>query len=235
MRDLTVILAYYENPTMLEHQLGNLLAMAPDIHEHLTLIVVDDGSPTAPALPVMEMQQMPFKTKLFRMDVDIPWNQDACRNLGVKHAKTDWLLLTDMDHVPPEKTLRTIMTAKLKPDTFYSLERVSAPDLTSYKPHPNSYIINRTIYRLAGGYDERWAGVYGTDGAFRTRINAIANWKLFPAPLIRFGRETIPDASTTKYERRSDENALLKDQIGAKIRAEGGPPITGRFSWTQQL
>jgi hypothetical protein len=39
------------------------------------------------------------------MREDIAWNQDACRNLAVSLARTEWVLLTDMDHVPTEALL----------------------------------------------------------------------------------------------------------------------------------
>jgi hypothetical protein len=55
-----------------------------------------------------------FAFSLYRMGVDVPWNMDACRNLAASQAKTDWLLLTDIDHLVPEKTWRKI-TAALDP------------------------------------------------------------------------------------------------------------------------
>jgi hypothetical protein len=197
--------------------------------------VVDDCSPSYPALEVV--RDFPdIAVRLFRMQVDVPWNQDACRNLAV--SQTDdgtWLLLTDMDHLPPEETIRAIMTEKLDGNAFYTFTRVSAPDMTPYKPHPNSYLMLKETYDRAGGYDERWAGVYGTDGAFRSRLNQIARAKAFDEPLIRYGREVIADASTTQFERRSEENTVLRSERGMKIRAEGGPPQRGLFPWTRLL
>jgi hypothetical protein len=237
MRDLTVIMAYYENPMMLEHQLENFAAMSEDIRKHLTYIIVDDCSPQHPALEVVNSCNAwcRFKVKLFRMKVDIAWNQDACRNLGVSQTKDEWFLLTDMDHLPPEQTILAAMTEKLDKNTFYPLSRLSAPDYSPYKPHPNSYLMHQSVYFKVGGYDERWAGVYGTDGAFRSRLNQKATNQFFPYPLIRYPREVLADASTTTYERRSEENSRLKDEVGARIRQEGGPPHTGLFEWEQQL
>lgn len=236
MRPLTIILAYYENPTMLVHQLANLAAMDQELRDKLRLIIVDDGSPRNPALEVLNDFPRPVDTKLFRMEVDVPWNQDACRNLGVSQTEDDdWLLLTDMDHVAPEKTVRSIMTRKLAADRFYTLARVSAPTMETYKPHPNSYVMRKATYDLAGGYDERWAGVYGTDGAFRSRLNLIATVGTIKEPLIRYGREVVPDASTTQYERKTEQNAVLRAERGIKIREEGGPPQRGLFPWVRQI
>lgn len=234
-RRLTMVLAYYENPTMLRLQLENISSMASEIREQLSLIVVDDCSPCHPALGVI-VDFADLAIRLFRMEVDIPWNQDACRNLAVSQVDNDtWLLLTDMDHIPPEETIRAVLTNKLDPNAFYTFARVSAPDMTPYKPHPNSYVMLKAIYDLAGGYDERWAGVYGTDGAFRSRLNQIARAKAFDQPLVRYGREVIADASTTQFERRSEDNNAKRSEFGAKIREEGGPPRRGLFPWERLL
>jgi hypothetical protein len=236
MRNLTVIMAYYENPTMLAKQLTNFAKMDDDIRKRLTYIVVDDCSPRHPAKlmcggPVSNY----FNLKLFRMLQDVPWNQDACRNLAVSQADDQWLLITDMDHLPPEPTIRKIMSSKLRPDTFYSLQRVSAPGLEPYKPHPNSYVVTRAVYGMAGGYDERWAGLYGTDGMFRNRLEAVARWHLFDAPLIRYGREVIGDASTTQFERKGEANDALRTKLRAQIKAEGGPPKNGLSPWIRVI
>jgi hypothetical protein len=153
----------------------------------------------------------------------------------VAQTEDDWILLTDMDHLPPEETIAAAMKAKLSPNKFYTLLRVSAPDHSNYKPHPNSYLLHQSTYFVVGGYDERWAGVYGTDGAFRTRLNNMALHEVFPYSLVRYPREVVADASTTQYERRSEENSRLKDQRGDQIRKEGGPPKNGLFEWEQLL
>jgi hypothetical protein len=55
-----------------------------------------------------------------------------------------------------------------------------------------------------GGYDERFAGHYGTDADFRDRVSLKANIVTLPQKIIRVPRETIPDASTTTYVRKGD-------------------------------
>jgi hypothetical protein len=228
-RPLTIALAYYENPAMLARQVENLAALAPALAGALTLIVVDDGSPTAPAV-VPKGQR--FGVKVFRMKVDIRWNQDACRNLAMRHVDTEWALITDMDHVPSGDLIRRLLFGKLDTKRFYRFGRVSAPELLAYKVHPNSYALTRDLYWRAGGYDERWAGAYGTDGNFRRALDKIAAEVLLAEPLIRYPREVIADASTTQFERQSPENEILKRRIKHAIADSGDPtPVVGRFPW----
>lgn len=203
MRSLTIVMAYYENPGMLARQYAALAAMAPSIREQVRLIVVDDGSPNAPAQP----GECGVALEIYRMGVDVRWNQDACRNLGVDRAPDGWVLLTDIDHLIPESTLASLIVHEIDDRLAYKFERVSEPDMTPYKPHPNSWFMTKALYDKIGGYDERFAGLYGTDGDFRDRVRAKAEIDILPVALVRVPREVTPDASTTMYLRKQPEDA----------------------------
>lgn len=231
MRRLSIVSAYYENAGMLRAQVENLNNLPPGMAEQITLIVVDDCSPTAPA--VVEPGQR-FAVEVYRLAVDVAWNQDACRNLGMRHVKSEWVLLTDMDHVPSERLIDRLLTMPLDTSRFYRMARVSAPDASAYKPHPNSYVLTKSLYWRVGGYDERWAGAYGTDGNFRRGLDKLSSEVFLKEPLMRFPREVIPDASTTQYARQSKENEELKRRIKHEIAASGiEGPVTGRFEWAR--
>lgn len=228
MRAITLCMAYYLNAGMLAVQYEHLAAFAPDLKAHLNLIVVDDGSPRDPAMP--PARDPGFNVELYRMLKDVRWNQDACRNLAAARACTEWLLLTDMDHMVPEATLRTVMAKKLDPRTVYRFSRVSAPDMAPYKPHPNSWLLTREVYDRMGGYDEALAGLYGTDADFRDRAMAVAPIVTLKEPLIRVPREVIADASTTTYERKTDADRAGIPAIKAQ-RGPGWRPLRGSFQW----
>lgn len=219
MTHFTLVMAYYDNPGMLTHQIKVWLGMPKEIRQALHVIVVDDCSPRWPALAaatkfsVGGWADLIGSFELWRMKQDIPWNQDACRNLGVKHAPTPWLLLTDMDHVVPVATWRRLMTGKLDKHAVYRFGRVSAPDMAPYKLHPNSWALRAKTYWRCGGYDEALAGNYGTDGDFMVRLRRVAELKDLPEVLIRYPREVIPDASTTTLVRKSPEQKKVVSQL----------------------
>lgn len=205
MTPTTLVMAYYENPTMLAQQFAAISLLPAKLRDLLHVVIVDDGSPDYPAKP----EQIGCPLQIWRMGVDVRWNQDACRNIGVHHAETNWLLLTDMDHLVPAATWERLLLRRYDPGAAYRFARVSAPDLAPYKPHPNSWFLTRELFERAGGYDESFAGLYGTDAMFRDQIAAAAtDVVMLKETLIRYPREVIADASTTRYLRKQPEDRV---------------------------
>lgn len=206
MTPTTLILPYYDNPNMLLEQYRYVCALPDELREQVHVMVVDDGSPQWPAKPG---DVGGASLQIYRIEQDIRWNQDAARNIGVRHSETEWVLMTDLDHLVPEYTWREVIKRVHDPKTAYTFRRVSAPGLEGYKPHPNSWLMTRTIFNQVGGYDERFAGYYGTDGDFRNRMadEGVVVRELKQV-IIRVPRQVIPDASTTTYLRKQPEDKL---------------------------
>lgn len=228
MNRLSLCIPYYLNPGMLAQQYRAWAAW-PDGLKHLVeVILVDDGSPHHPAAGVPRPEGLPALT-ILRMLKDVRWNQDACRNLAVDHAAHDWLLLTDIDHLAPVATLERLVFGPLRPGVAYRFARKSMPDekglafdaamqrLAPYKFHPNSWCIERAAYRAFGGYDERFAGYYGTDAMFRDSIKRQCDVEDLPEWLIRVPRDVAPDASTTSYGRKEACDQAAIPRIKAAI------------------
>jgi hypothetical protein len=186
-----------------------------ELRARLHVIIVDDCSPRWPALPhvVQPMEQLGLASfRLYRTKVDVRWNWLFCRNLGVSEATTDWVFMTDIDHVMPGKTLARLLDATLDSRKAYRMSRVDAPDLTPYKPHPNTWLMTRMLFDRIGGYDERFSGFYGTDGEFRRRVQDTSDEiVILPQVMVRYPREVVADASTTTYGRKE-----VQDRINVK-------------------
>lgn len=239
-RPFTLIIPYYENPAMFREQQRQWRALPEDVRAALHVIVVDDGSPTAPALPEVHPATAPAiaSFRLFRTGVDVRWNWLFCRNLGVDQATTEWVLMTDMDHVIPNVVWRKVMRDKLNPLFVYRLSRVSAPAMARKHPHPNTWALTRHMFlNRIGGYDERFSGHYGTDGEFTRRVE---DWAqkivILPEAAIEYGSSVIADASTTRYTRKEDfdrENVTQIRRERAALVAWSPKRLT--FPWTQLL
>lgn len=203
-RSVTLVMAYYDNPKMLAIQCADLAALPSKYRANIELILVDDGSPRWPAKLASEIG---VNVQHYRVTVDVRWNQHAARNIGVHHASHPWLLLTDIDHRIPLATWQKILCSSLNKNQAYWFERVSAPDLAPYKTHPNSWLMMHELFDKIGGYDERFAGYYGTDADFRHRVlDKCRRIIVLKTPLIRVPREVIADASTTTYERKTPDD-----------------------------
>jgi glycosyltransferase involved in cell wall biosynthesis len=220
-------MAYYENSSMLAKQYQLIRELPLDIRQHLEVVVVDDGSPENPA----RLDDIGCDLQVYRIEVDVRWNQDAARNIGATHAKHEWLLLTDMDHMVPTKTWEQIMKARLHETIAYQFARVSAPRMEPYKKHPNSYLMHRKIWNASGGYDERFAGYYGTDSDFKHRVIRYAEIVDLKEPIIRVPREVVPDASTTRYDRKAPEDKSIRRIRTERNETPGWRPLNLTFPY----
>src|SRR5262245_31792519 len=98
MRELTFICAYFENLGMLIEQSAIWSAFPPEVQQHLHMVVSDDCCPRHPAKDAFSAVDI-ASYQLYRNHKKRDWNWLFARNLGVEKARTDWVLLTDIDHV----------------------------------------------------------------------------------------------------------------------------------------
>lgn len=233
MNDITICLPFYMNAGMLREQCRRFRELPQNLKDRLHLIVVDDGSPKGMAEP----QDVGFPFELYRITVDVRWNQDAARNLAVHHATTKWLLLTDIDHIPPQETLQALAGREYDEEKVYRFSRMTLEKdlrMTPYKPHPNSWFMTKAMYDRIGGYDESFAGYYGTDADFRDRLRNVAGEPvMLDEVLIRVPRDTIKDASTTAYGRKEEIDAELGKMIRRRNLTPGWQLKHLSFPWVR--
>lgn len=234
-KDITIIISYYENPQMLARQYEQFSSFHPGVLARLSLTVIDDGSPVHAAYP----PKISIDLSMYRMLVDVRWNQDACRNLGVAQANTKWLLLTDIDHLLPEETLNGVLalidTGELEEDRLYQFRRIAFPSMENLKPHLNSFLMTKAMYQRIGGYDERLAGYYGTDLDFLARAAKEADTPVcLDSPLYVVLPETIRDARTRAYGRNEPNDLRMIPELIAKRKSvENWRPLNLSFPWTR--
>jgi hypothetical protein len=228
-KSFTLILPYYENPQFLRQQIGWWRTYPEHLKDHISAIVVDDGSPDQPARFVFEGGwEMPFPIRLFRIGVDIRWNWLAARNIGAYHAEDGWLLLTDIDHVLPASTAESLMYGKHDPSVVYAFSRIEHTGEPA-SPHSASFFMTKQMFWEIGGYDETLSGFYGTDGDYRRRLAQHAKIQILTDRLIR--HEYQGDSSTTAYLRKQPEDAAVKALVAK--RGKGWTPKVLSFPYAQ--
>ena len=217
--ELTIVFAYYDNPSMLEFQWQQIARYSKALRDRIEVIVVDDASPITPAASVVRPQSLP-EHRIYRIAKDIPWNQDAARNIGAHEASSPWLLLTDIDHVVPEETLKGLLDLDKDPTVLYTLGRTKFFSDDVREPHPNSYVMTRDMYWAIGGHDEDYAGIYGKDYLFRKRaLRKTREVHLPDLRLARVGTSNIPDAGTRTITRRNTRLATLRGYVLQGLKA----------------
>jgi hypothetical protein len=232
----TIVMAYYENGGMLDRHMQEWSEYDEEHKKHIKAIIVDDGSPNDPA--VSHIKDVGFPINLYRIKQDIPWNQNGARNLGMTHVKKGWVLLTDMDHLLPKEQVQNILNNEWNERSVYKPLRAK-PDGSSYKRHPNTYLITRKVYWKLGGFDEAYSGYYGSDSTFRRhlkRTSRLSETDFFHVVL--YGRDDIPDASTNpeRYGRKGSKYHLVKHKVLRQRRKESPPPIKPlNFDWEKVI
>jgi hypothetical protein len=124
------------------------------ILDRILFVLVDDGSP----LPY-EIKDWPLNMIVLRVKEDIPWNNYGAKNLGVVFAKSDKVLITDLDHqVDPESFRKIIGMASLG-RTIWKLPRLDAQGKKK-RAHADTFLISRGQFMKNYGYDEIYCGNY---------------------------------------------------------------------------
>lgn len=238
--ELTLILPYYDQPSMLLRQAEEWETYPNAVR----VLVVDDGSPQFPASAVLPPST---RAEVVRIGVDIPWNRNGARNLGAFLAETDWIIHADIDHIMPGSTaMRLIGSRSFDPAAWYRFARMRVgkadetrqkddlPDdceLGPVKPHIDSFLCTRELYWKSGGYDEDFSGSLGGSSLFlkHMEIEGGAPVVLTDLHLEVHTRHSVPDSSEPALSRDRSRYERIRSQ--KKAAGDPKPTTCLRFPW----
>lgn len=234
-----IVMAYYENPKMLHLHLVEWSKYREEDKAVMSAVIVDDGSPRNPAERVIRgYGDVGFPISLFRIHENKPWNQDGARNLAMKHVG-GWTLMTDMDHMLARDQVASFFrcVANAKQGEYYMPRRKTFAMAPEHS-HANSYVMHAEDFWAQGGYDEDFAGAYGSDGNFRKCMRAgLRECATSAFHLTRWSRDAIPDASTVDWGRK--ESAYHRWNFPVLEAKSKGPAYKAvdhlRFNWERVL
>ncbi len=225
-----------ENANGVIDLLSRYAAYSPELLDQIHFVVVDDGSPVRYEIPDLDLN-----LTWLRINEDIRWNQSGARNLGVVYAKSDNVLITDIDHIFPESAMRELAARGPCGRSLFRIHVKDTPE--SPRPrhtHPNIFLLSRARFFEFGGYDEEFAGGYGAeDSRFAKHMQAFGTWlRVLPLKIYCCPREEI--------DRKRSYHSLLRDHsrntpIDSRKKLElvhfgphGGHSRSAlNFSWTR--
>lgn len=145
----TIGSTYYNNPKNLEEFLKIHQPYADEI------IIVDDGSDD----PITNYIQPLPNLRIFRVTKDYGFNSHGCRNLIMKQARNDWVILMDLDRkfLEPDIGFANIQREKLNPRVRYRFVMHVKPGMGIH-PSVNDFLIHKNHFFSVGGYDEEIIG-----------------------------------------------------------------------------
>lgn len=192
---VSIVIAVLDSHKAVDRQLRYFAAMP--LPEYAELILVDDGSNPPLKEFVDSLEHQPPRLRMLRQDIDAEWTQPAARNYGVREAKGEWLVLTDIDHIIPLSLIEAV--AQDEYDWMMFQRQVGVLDeqgrftqdkdvlfdygyqewrfqRNGYKipRHVNSFGIRRSLYLSLGGVSEHRVGTgkypNQEDGRLRRRL-----------------------------------------------------------------
>ena len=216
---VTLAMAVYGQPLMLEHWFKTIRSYDIDTLRHLELLIVDDCGDPAAEIPKSIQALLPCQ--LFRVLKDIPWNQPGARNLAAEHVQTPIVLFVDPDMVfSPQMMRKLLVQTQLLPRgevLRFGLKHTlnGRVDMTS----PNTWCLHVADFLGVNGYDEDFSGHKGWSDVqlldVMTKAFRIHHDKTILADF--YSIDEIPDASIQHLSRNQVHNREMR--IRKKLKA----------------
>lgn len=245
MRLVTLAMAVYGQPKMLDVWFKTLRSYPKDLWDQMELIIVDDCG-TPPAMIPKDIQNM-LPCRLFRVLEDIHWNQPGARNLALEHMTTKMVLFVDPDMIFPMAMMRKMLEvgAALGPRRIirFSLKHRTGTksdiiDMSS----PNTWFMQVADFKAIKGYDEDFSGHKGWSDVQLLDVMRSAYRVHHSADLYAdfYGVNEVEDAAVVGLDRSTVHNKKLRvyntrvsKQMGGWVKFSKRPVPKLRFKWEE--
>jgi hypothetical protein len=224
---LSIVSHYYGNAPAVEKVLSSFRAMATDRPGSFDFVLIDDHS-HEPINPIL------FEgvegLRVFRIVEDVRWNMPAARNIGVREALCEKILLMDIDHIIEPSDVDVLLTdaESLPQGAIGSFRRMKKTDgaWREVEPHINSFMIHKADFLAVGGYEEQFSGNYGHEDKFFKiccKRNGLTRVMLSTVLFVR-------GSSTPDLDRDKSANTVILDRLLESKATKAQKTMA--YSWT---
>ena len=140
-------------------------------HKNIEFIIVDDFSQEQ---KLVDVDFRADNLKKFYITEDKKFNSHGARNLGVSQASRQTVFMTDIDALPTDKLIRTVVKYRGKNVMVWPFWDEHKPSRFANTPCPNEFSVLRDKFVAIKGYDEEVAQHGGWFGDYWTRSNYIS-------------------------------------------------------------
>jgi len=185
---LSIVIAVMDSHEIVRRQILHYEKM--DIPDNVEILFIDDGSDPPITSDTKLKNFYIHATNDFR-----PWTVELARNFGIRKAKGEYILITDMDYIIPRETILSALELKEDKSSIrrefgvldeegnftqdldvlrkwgLTEERIQRKG-TLIPPHPNNFVMRKSIFDYIGYFDEsRVDRPYpiGADAEFKRR------------------------------------------------------------------
>lgn len=231
MNKISLVIPYYKTKSIIPLKFKEWEEYDDDVKSNLEIVIIDDGSPEGTTFEEHWVNTN-LNIKLFKIVVDIPWNEGGANNLGFKVASNDWVFRSDVDWSIPNDVMKKVMNTNLIKGNFYTFRALDYATKQAIGNPANIYVLHKEDFWKSGGYDEDTAGYHGSDISFRRRLFSIIN----------AGKIHFIDGAVEAYVGASGEHGLIReagaafceDLMRKKISTNTLMPTDWiRFEWKQ--
>lgn len=236
---LSYVVAFYsdgaDEPPIVD-LLRRYAGYSAGILDRTMFVVVDDGSSATIAIP----DDLDLNLRVFRVEDDIPWNQPGARNLGVTHAASDKVVMTDVDHYLGPDTFAHMIERRNPGRTMYKMRR-ETDEGEWLKPHPNTFFFSRARFLRFHGYDEEFCGHYGFDDSMFWRWQRYHGTRFLYLPsccraVSRTAKVSLGFHSLERQMSRNAELAARKRELWREVGPNAGHSRRFlSFTWRLEL
>ncbi|MGA2544998.1 MAG: glycosyltransferase family A protein [Rectinemataceae bacterium] len=212
---LTFVYSYYNQPEMSRHIERRINSYDEAIRSDIEVIVVDDGSKSAP----LALLSLDCASRFFRIRDDIGFNNGGAKNVGITHAAGLWCVLMDLDHWFDIENISALYRLSRREDGSRWFQFSRLRDGIARGVNPNLKMAMRD--NLASNlYDEDFSGNYGYEDIYQSYM---LSRELGPPTIPEgiFVHETIevPDANTISITKRrlATNKRLLERKIAGEV------------------